>query len=122
MEVLVWIAAAHAVCAGVFLILARRAPVIEDEADLPFLEEHQVDRPSGEPRPNIPATLQKTELLPRPSRTRPQQHPKQEGELAGCKLREEPTRTRTEAQVMHEGAVGHLGCYNGYEEQHVNER
>jgi hypothetical protein len=48
MEVLVWIAAAHAVCAGVFLILARRAPVIEDEADLPFLEEHQVDRPSGE--------------------------------------------------------------------------
>ncbi len=122
MEVLVWIAAAHAVCAGVFLILARRAPVIEDEADLPFLEEHQVDRPSGEPRPNIPATLQRTELLPRPAGARSEQDSKKEGELAGCKLREEPARTRTEAEVMHEDAVGHFGSYNGYEEQHVNER
>ena len=59
MEVLVWIAAAHAVCAGVFLILARRAPVIEDEADLPFLEPQQVDR-SPDQRHDPAAGRQKT--------------------------------------------------------------
>jgi hypothetical protein len=65
----VWIAAAHAVCAGVFLMLAKRAPVIEDEADLPFLEPHQVDRSPGEPRLNIPATLQRDRVTPRPCRS-----------------------------------------------------
>ena len=114
-----WIAAAHAVCAGVFLILARRAPVIEDEADLPFLEPHQVDRPSGGPGPNIPATLQRTELLPCPAGARSEQDAKKEGELASCKLGEVAACTRPEVQVMREDAVGHLSSDNRHKEQHV---